>query len=68
MSEWDWELTDTARRDFNRLDESARDRITSKLDAIVTDEWRTPSEHLESLHGVPHKKTPYWYIPTWVSG
>lgn len=42
MSEWDWKLTDTARRDFDGLDEHARDRIASKLDAIVTDEWRDP--------------------------
>ena len=39
MSEWDWELTDTARRDFDSLDNHARDRIVNKLDEIVTDEW-----------------------------
>lgn len=42
MSEWDWKLTETARRDFNALDDHARDRIASKLDEIVTDEWREP--------------------------
>jgi len=56
MSEWDWELTDTARRDFDGLDEYARDRIASKLDGIVTDDWRDPPEHLEPLHGAPHEK------------
>lgn len=56
MSEWDWELTETARRDFDSLDEYARDRIASKLDEIVTDEWRAPPEHLEPLHGAPHEK------------
>jgi mRNA-degrading endonuclease RelE of RelBE toxin-antitoxin system len=54
--EWDWELTDTARRDFDGLDEYARDRIASKLDEIVTDEWRNPRDHLEPLHGAPHQK------------
>ena len=51
MSEWDWRLTETARRDFDALDDHARDRIASKLDEIVTDEWREPHEHLEPLQG-----------------
>ena len=45
MSEWDWELTDTVRRDFDGLDEYARERIVSKLDEIVTDEWRDQTEY-----------------------
>lgn len=56
MSEWDWELTDTARRDFDSLDEYGRERVASKLDEIVTDEWRDPPVHLEPLHGAPHQK------------
>ncbi len=56
MSEWDWELTDTARRDFDSLDDHARDRIATKLDEIATDEWRDPPDHLEALHGTPHDK------------
>ena len=56
MSEWDWELTDTAKRDFERLDQYARDRITSKLDEIVADEWRAPQDYLDPLAGVPHSK------------
>ena len=56
MSEWDWELTDTARTDFDGLDDHARDRIASKLDEIIDDEWRDPPEHLEPLSGVPHEK------------
>jgi mRNA-degrading endonuclease RelE of RelBE toxin-antitoxin system len=55
-SEWDWKLTDTARRDFEGLDEYARDRIASKLDGIVTDQWRDPPAHLEPLEGAPHQK------------
>lgn len=51
MGEWDWELTDTSRRDFGDLDDHARDRIASKLDEIVTDDWRNPPEHLEPLQG-----------------
>ena len=56
MSEWDWELTDTACRDFDRLDDYAKDRISSKLNEIVTDEWRDPPKYLEPLQGVPHEK------------
>ncbi|MDG5777534.1 type II toxin-antitoxin system RelE/ParE family toxin [Haloarculaceae archaeon H-GB2-1] len=56
MSEWDWDLTDTARRDFAGLDEYARERISSKLDEIVTDEWREPTDYLEPLEGAPHDK------------
>jgi mRNA-degrading endonuclease RelE of RelBE toxin-antitoxin system len=35
--EWDWELTDTADRQFDGLDEYAQDRISSKLDEIVAE-------------------------------
>lgn len=49
MGEWDWELTETARWDFVYLDDYARERIASKLDEIVTDQWRDPTEYLEPL-------------------
>lgn len=42
--------------DFAGLDDHARDRIASKLDEIVTDEWRDPPAHLEPLQGAPHEK------------
>jgi hypothetical protein len=56
MSDWDWKLTDTARRDFDSLDKYGRERIASKLDEIVTDEWRDPPAHLEPLQGAPNQK------------
>ncbi|WP_207589869.1 type II toxin-antitoxin system RelE/ParE family toxin [Halomontanus rarus] len=57
MSEdWDWEFTDSANRRFDALDEYARERISSKLDDIVTDQWREPGDYLEPLAGVPHQK------------
>jgi mRNA-degrading endonuclease RelE of RelBE toxin-antitoxin system len=56
MSDWEWELTDTAERDFAGLDDYAQDRIDSKLDEIVNDEWREPPEYLEPLEGAPHEK------------
>jgi mRNA interferase RelE/StbE len=54
--EWDWEFTDTADRQFDGLDEYAQDRISSKLDEIVTDQWRNPMDYLEPLEGAPHQK------------
>jgi mRNA interferase RelE/StbE len=54
--EWDWELTTTANRQFDGLDEYARERISSKLDEIVTDQWREPTDYLEPLEGAPHQK------------
>ena len=44
--EWNWEFTDTANRQFDALDEYAQDRISSKLDEIVTDQWRNPMDYL----------------------
>jgi mRNA-degrading endonuclease RelE of RelBE toxin-antitoxin system len=53
---WDWELTQTAQRQFDSLDEYAQERIDSKLDEIVTDQWRNPTDYLEPLEGAPHQK------------
>jgi mRNA-degrading endonuclease RelE of RelBE toxin-antitoxin system len=53
---WDWEFTTTAEQRFDGLDEYARDRISSKLDEIVTDQWRDPEDYLEPLQGAPHQK------------
>ncbi|WP_255568243.1 hypothetical protein [Salinarchaeum sp. IM2453] len=39
------------RRDFDSLDDYARDRIATKLDEIVTDEWRDPYYHGRSQFG-----------------
>lgn len=39
MSEaWDWALTDSAERQFDALDDYARERIASKLDEVVEDQ------------------------------
>lgn len=55
-SGWTWELYDRAQRQFDRLDAHAQDRITSKLDDIVADEWREPDDYIEPLTGAPHGK------------
>jgi mRNA-degrading endonuclease RelE of RelBE toxin-antitoxin system len=54
--EWDWELTDTAKGEYDSLEAYAQERIRSKLNEIVTDQWRGPTEYLEPLEGAPHQK------------
>lgn len=48
---WEWELTDQALQDLRSLDEYAQNRIVSKLDSIVADEWREPADYLEPFVG-----------------
>lgn len=43
-SEWDWRLTDPAARAYEKLQPHEQERIVSKLDEIVTDQWRDPSD------------------------
>ncbi|MEZ3144342.1 type II toxin-antitoxin system RelE/ParE family toxin [Halobaculum sp. MBLA0143] len=54
--EWRWQFTDGCRRDLEGLDEYARERIVSKPDEIVTDQWRDPGDYLEPLAGAAHRK------------
>jgi len=54
--DWTWVFYERAQRHFDQLDAHAQDRITSKLDEIVTDEWRAPNDYLEPLTGAPHEK------------
>jgi Arc/MetJ-type ribon-helix-helix transcriptional regulator len=55
-NEWDWVVTDTARADLDRCDEYARERIVTRLDGIVSGEWRNPTEDLQNLVEAPHDK------------
>lgn len=54
--DWDWEFRESAQDTFDDLDGHQQDRIVSKLDEIVGDEWRTPDEYLEPLTGSPYAK------------
>ena len=53
---WTWQFRAPAKRTYDDLDAHARDRITDKLDEIVTDQWREPDAYLEPLTGAPHSK------------
>lgn len=54
--EWGWTFAPRAQASFEKLESYEQDRITSKLNEIVTDEWRDPDEYVEPLAGVPHDK------------
>lgn len=54
--EWDWEFTDRAQTQFDRLDPPIQTDIISKLEEIVTDEWRDPPDYLEPLTNSPFEK------------
>ncbi|MFO8115991.1 MAG: type II toxin-antitoxin system RelE/ParE family toxin [Halorubrum sp.] len=54
--DWTWEFRPPAARAFEDLDGTIQRRLVSKLDEIVTDEWRDPPEYIEPLSGVPHGK------------
>ena len=47
--DWTWEFRPPAARAFEGLDTPIQRRIVSKLDDIVTDEWRDQLAHLELL-------------------
>jgi mRNA-degrading endonuclease RelE of RelBE toxin-antitoxin system len=50
---WRWQFRKPAKRTYDDLDTHAQDRITDKLDEIVTDRWRDPDDYLEPLTGAP---------------
>ena len=54
--EWSWQFRKPAKRTYDDLDAPVQDRITDKLDEIVTDRWRDPDDYLEPLTGAPHSK------------
>lgn len=54
--EWTWQFRTPAKRTYDDLDAYAQNRITDKLDEIVTDRWRDPDDYLEPLTGGPYSK------------
>jgi mRNA-degrading endonuclease RelE of RelBE toxin-antitoxin system len=54
--EWDWRFTDRAEREYKTCQPHEQERIVSKLDEIVNDQWRDPSDYLDPLTGAPHSK------------
>jgi mRNA interferase RelE/StbE len=54
--EWDWRFADRAEQEFENLQQHEKERIVTKLDEIVTDQWREPADYVEPLTGQPHSK------------
>jgi len=54
--DWTWEFRPSALQSFEDLETAVQRRIASKLDEIVTDEWRDPPAYIEPLSGQPHGK------------
>ena len=54
--DWTWEFTVQAANQFESLDPHVQDRIVSKLDEIITSEWRGPEDFLDPLTGSPFQK------------
>lgn len=40
--EWDWVLSSRAENQFDQVAEETQERIVSKLDKVVSSEWRDP--------------------------
>ena len=51
--EWDWRFTERAEREYTTLQPHEQERIDLKLDEIVNDQWRDPSDYLDPLTGAP---------------
>ena len=54
--DWDWAFSSRAEEQFSNLNRDAQERIVSKLDEVVSSEWRDPDDYLEPLTGSPFQK------------
>jgi mRNA interferase RelE/StbE len=54
--EWGWALSPRADDQFAQLDSESKQRVTSKLDEVVSSEWREPADFLEPLTNSPFQK------------
>jgi len=54
--DWTWAFATRAATQFDGLDHHVQDRIVSKLDEIVDDQWREPADYVEPLTGGPFEK------------
>jgi mRNA-degrading endonuclease RelE of RelBE toxin-antitoxin system len=54
--DWDWSLSPRAENQFAQLEPDTQERIVSKLDDVVSSEWRDPDEFLEPVLNSPFQK------------
>jgi len=53
---WDWAFSPRAEEQFSNLESDAQEQIVSKLDEVVSSEWREPDDFLEPLTNSPFQK------------
>ncbi|MCU4974021.1 type II toxin-antitoxin system RelE/ParE family toxin [Halobacteria archaeon AArc-m2/3/4] len=54
--DWEWVFSPRAEDQFAQLDSDSQERIISKLDDVVSSEWREPADFLEPLTNSPFQK------------
>lgn len=54
--EWTYKFTKKARKELRTLDPEIGERIVSKLEEVITSDFREPSEWLEPLESLPYEK------------
>lgn len=54
--EWDWVLSSRADDQLSQIDPEVQERIVSKLDEVVSSEWREPEDFLDPLANSPFRK------------
>lgn len=55
-NDWDWAFSPRADDQFASLEPAIQERIVSKLDEVVSSDWREPEAFLEPLTGSPFQK------------
>lgn len=53
---WTWGFSRRAADQFDDLDGHVQRRIVSKLDEVISSDWREPADYLEPLTGGPFGK------------
>lgn len=54
--DWDYRITERAREDLRALDAEVAERIVEKLEEVVSSDFRSPPEWLESLEQTRYQK------------
>jgi len=54
--DWDWVFSPRADDQFASLEPDVQNHIISKLDEVVSSEWREPNAFLKPLTGSPFQK------------
>lgn len=53
---WEWIMSPRAEDHFSNLNTAMQDRIITKLDEVISSDWREPRDFLDPLTGSPFDK------------